>query len=366
MGARDPGTGGAEAEAAEAGTATTEELQRKRFAMLSSWARATADQQVRSGNERLEAWRARWAVVDAAVEVFQRDRSVAGTVLGSALAFRLFLFFVPVVLLAVGLLGIVGQWVERDAFTESTGISGELAQQMDTALSQTGHTRWLAVLLGLVGMATAGRSLSRVMQASSALAWRTDLKLRVGMRVLVNVVGILVALALLAVLVNRLKDNGVAAAGLSIGVALGVYVVGWLVMSRSLPRSTTDPGAGIPGAVIVALFLVALQVVSQWYLPRQVSGASAVYGAIGSAIAVLGWFFFLGRVMVFSFSVDAVLYERFGSLSQLVFSLPVLRTIPRKLPVVDRFFDLGLAASHEPDLPTEATPAEPPEPDAPR
>ena len=39
-------------------------------------------------------------------------------------------------------------------------------------------------------------------------------------------------------------------------------------------------------------------------------------------------------------SINAVVYERFGSISQFVFSLPVLRALPRKWEWVGRFFQL--------------------------
>ncbi len=39
-------------------------------------------------------------------------------------------------------------------------------------------------------------------------------------------------------------------------------------------------------------------------------------------------------------SLDAVIYERFGSISTFVFSLPVVRTLPRKSEWIRRLFDL--------------------------
>ncbi len=45
-------------------------------------------------------------------------------------------------------------------------------------------------------------------------------------------------------------------------------------------------------------------------------------------------------MMMFSMSVDAVIYERFGSISQFVFSLPILRIIPRKSPRLRKLFGL--------------------------
>ena len=44
--------------------------------------------------------------------------------------------------------------------------------------------------------------------------------------------------------------------------------------------------------------------------------------------------------MMFSLSVDAVIYERFGSITQFVFSLPLLRILPRKSPKLRKLFGL--------------------------
>ena len=37
----------------------------------------------------------------------------------------------------------------------------------------------------------------------------------------------------------------------------------------------------------------------------------------------LGWFFIIGRAIAFAFELNAVIYERFGSITTAVFSLPV-------------------------------------------
>ena len=42
------------------------------------------------------------------------------------------------------------------------------------------------------------------------------------------------------------------------------------------------------------------------------------------------------RVEVLSMALNAVIWERFGSISQLVFSLPVLRILPRRLSIAQR------------------------------
>jgi hypothetical protein len=107
----------------------------------------------------------------------------------------------------------------------------------------------------------------------------------------------------------------------------------------------------------VALTITTMHAASEFYLPPRLGRASELYGAIGTTVVTLGWFFILGRVIAISLVLDAVLYERFGSISTFVFSLPVIRLPPRKSVRVRRFFDLdssregprsrlGMASAH--------------------
>ena len=92
--------------------------------------------------------------------------------------------------------------------------------------------------------------------------------------------------------------------------------------------------------VLVGAVIAGMQAVSQLYIPDKLERASQLYGAIGLTLVFLGWFFFLGRAMVSAMTLDAVIYERFGSISQLVFGLPLVRIIPRKSAWIRNFFDL--------------------------
>jgi hypothetical protein len=44
--------------------------------------------------------------------------------------------------------------------------------------------------------------------------------------------------------------------------------------------------------------------------------------------------------MVFGMSLDAAVFERFGSLSRFIFRLPVVRLVPRHSTWIRNFFDL--------------------------
>ena len=281
------------------------------------------------------------AVLDVALRIFQRDREAAGTIVGSALAFRLFLFFVPVVLFFVGLIGFLAQWTGPHELNQTAGLTGTLAAQIDTALTQPNTTRWIAVVAGLVGMVWAGRSLSKVMVSASCLAWRLPITTKATVRLIGGIVGLVVGIALVCAITNRVRrDLGLGAASLSFIAVFALYGLAWMAMSMLLPRATKDPGALLPGAVLVGGLLAAMQAVAQLYLPDKLDRTSALYGAIGTTIVTLGWFFLLGRGMVLGMSLNAVIYERFGSISQFVFGLPVIRVLPRKSAWTRDFFDL--------------------------
>ena len=80
-----------------------------------------------------------------------------------------------------------------------------------------------------------------------------------------------------------------------------------------------------------------------FFLPGRFSGASELYGGIGVAMVALGWLFVIGRGMAFSLAVNAALFDRFGSVSQGLFALPVLGRLPPRSQFIRRHFGLDAA-----------------------
>jgi uncharacterized BrkB/YihY/UPF0761 family membrane protein len=280
-------------------------------------------------------------LLDVGLRIYQRDREAAGTIVGSALAFRLFLFFVPLTLCVVGLFGFLARWIDPDDINDAAGLTGSIAAQVEVALTQPNSTRWIATLAGLFGMAWAGRTMSRVMVAASCLAWQLPITAKASVRLIGSVVGLLVGMVLVWTIVNRVRvDLGLGVASLSFVAAFAIYGVAWMAMSTLLPRATKDPSALLPGAVLVGAVLAGMQAIAQLYLPERLERASALYGALATTVVTLGWFFILGRAVVLAMSLNAVIHERFGSISRFVFSLPLVRILPRKSSWIRKFFDL--------------------------
>ncbi len=311
----------------------------------SAWGRKEAEQAA----ERFARLRERVEIVDVGARVYERDKEAGGTLLGSALALRLFLFFVPFILLIVGLAGVLGRPSDGSATAETAGLTGTLADYVDDAFAQSGGTPWIALVVGLVGIGTTGWSLTRALVLSSALSWRMGGRQHTPIRAIGIVVGLIVSIGLSAAIANRISQaTGVALTSMSLVGLTAVYSVLWLVLLQALPRATTDPGASLPGAAVIALVIAALQTITQFYLPHQIDSVSQLYGQVGVLVAFLGWFFFLGRAIAFAFALNAVIYEEVGSLSTLFFALPVIRQIPRRVPAVERYFALDHIADGEP------------------
>ncbi len=275
------------------------------------------------------------------VQLLERDKESAGGVAGSAIAFRLFLFFVPLLLFVVGLVGLISSFTSANDVEKTVGASGGLAVQIRSALAEPGASRWIAVGLGLLGMLTAGRSLSKVLISSAAIAWKVPTPNRTPLRTIGIIAGLVCVMGLLSIIVNRLREDfGLSVAVPSLIPVFLVYIAAWLAVSSFLPRGTRDPGALLPGSIIVALIITLMQGLSELYLPDKLGRASELYGAIGTTVVTLGWFFFVGRAIALSTEINAVVFDRFGSVSPRFFSLPLLRILPRRSIRLRTFFDL--------------------------
>ena len=88
-------------------------------------ARAKAQVRVRAdaGRDWVRDRRGSSPPIDLSIELYERDRDAFASMFGSAIALRLFLFMVPVMLIVLGLVGAVAGADGLNSLTDASGIT---------------------------------------------------------------------------------------------------------------------------------------------------------------------------------------------------------------------------------------------------
>ena len=89
-----------------------------------------------------------------------------------------------------------------------------------------------------------------------------------------------------------------------------VYAGGaWLLASWFLPRAQCALWALLPGALIVGVGVGVLHLLTITYVVHVVTRKSALYGAIGIALALLLWTYLAGRLLTAAIAANASLWK---------------------------------------------------------
>jgi membrane protein len=99
-------------------------------------------------------------------------------------------------------------------------------------------------------------------------------------------------------------------APLSFIIGIGVNFALWLWTAKVLPNRDVGWRNLMPGALFGAVGLEILKVVGGIYVPRLVSHSSALYGSLGVVFAVLAWLLIFARLIIYSATLNVVLYEK--------------------------------------------------------
>ena len=243
--------------------------------------------------------------LDLVAELARRFGRLNGSVLVGHIAYRTFMWLIPLLLVAIGLLGYgAAQGIDMVQYGHDVGLDEEL---LETTSEQTGSVGINIVLVALFGLVLATRSLLRAMFFVYAQAWEVKPRLpRRSMRAIgMTIVGAVVML-LVTALTNALAGNGPL---LFVGAALvgmAVTAVVLLVMSWFLPHRATTILQLIPGIVMAVIGVVLISLIGGLYFPQRLSSASETYGTIGFTLVFLFFLWLWAYLLVGSAFVNAV------------------------------------------------------------
>lgn len=133
--------------------------------------REALDERARRLKQRAEAERRRHASVAAAYELVDRDVEVGGGIIAGALAYRFFIWLLPLALVLVAGLGIAADTASEtpEQAAESLGLAGLVSHSVASAANST--ARWYALGVGAVALLLATRSMLRTLIVAHRLVW---------------------------------------------------------------------------------------------------------------------------------------------------------------------------------------------------
>lgn len=253
----------------------------------------------------------RW--IDAAFSTFERDVTSGGGVLAAALAFRLFIFLVPFVFVVITAFPFIGDASNQSPrqLADSFGMAGLVANAIKSANDLSFWSRLSLLVAGLIALVLASRSLVRVLRITHGLAWHARVpKLRRPTLAAVVLIGSILGIVLFGAWTNKLQDR-VGVIGLAPMILAGAALVAvWTFVQYHLPRADVHWKKLVPGSILVAVGVEGLQIVTVVWFTRYIENKSETYGAIGAALAILLWAYFLGRIVVSGAMLNAALYEQ--------------------------------------------------------
>jgi membrane protein len=264
---------------------------------------------------RLSPWldgvRSRSQVVDASLAVIERDSDIGGSILAGALAYRLFVFFIPLAFLLVAALGLASKWFGTSPYEvgRDVGVVSLITKEIATT-SRNGVGWWVA-LVALGALVYATSVLHRAVAIVNALAWqRSAAGAKAGRgSVAPFALGIGAQLVLTGV-TGPLRPPYGAENVLVLLAYLTAIAAVWLAMSLRLPHGVAAWTDLLPGAALYAVGLLLVHVFNVYVLERLHESRASTYGTLGSAAAVLLGLYFIGRLIVTAAVVNATLFER--------------------------------------------------------
>jgi uncharacterized BrkB/YihY/UPF0761 family membrane protein len=249
--------------------------------------------------------------VDIGFSAIERDNHIGGFLLAGAIAFRLFVFILPMYLLALVIAGAVFAFDpdQTDDVASSAGMSKYLAGTIGDAAQTSHKSLWLLIPVTLYAMASAGRSVDKAVAAAHARAWGIALPKRKPHYVVAGIIGFALAILLATRMISLIRHGALVPVSMVLGG--GVYFGLWLLASLALPRrSGVSLWSVLPGAVLVGVGTQALYLFNVLYLNHKIASASQAYGALGVAASALLWLYLLGRLMVAAPVLNATLWYR--------------------------------------------------------
>ncbi len=260
---------------------------------------------------RVEAARSRNRLVDLAFDLVERDSTIGGGMLGGALAYRVFVFLLPLSLFLVAGLGIYADTTEQSTseVASHSGLTGLIAKEV--AAAATSPARWAIFIVTFPVLVYAAGMLYRAVAIVHAIAWHgSGRAVRLSSKGFAFFSLVIFSQLACAVIAGRIRGSDQVGGVTTLVVYALVLGGAWLALARHLPRRDVGWKALVPGTALVALGMLFVNAFNVYLTSRLVEERADTYGALGVAAALLFSLYLVGRVIVGSAVLNATLDAR--------------------------------------------------------
>jgi|Tabmets5t2r1_1033131.scaffolds.fasta_scaffold22625_2 membrane protein len=251
--------------------------------------------------------------VESGFQAFQRELVHGGGLLAGGLAYRLFLWLLP-----IGLIGaqVFGFWVDTndesvEGAAKELGIGGAAVASAADAVETNSTNRILLLVTGLVLLAWFSLAFVRALQLAYSLAWgvpRPRLNHPLYAVMIFNGLFLSTAAASAGLAWLRQEIGLVGILGLLVTLAYQTGVA--LLIMWLLPRRAERWQDLVPGAVLIAAGSQVLSLAVVFYFAPKIGRSSELYGTLGAASVLLVWLYLVARLIMSGAFLNATLWER--------------------------------------------------------
>lgn len=265
--------------------------------------------------QRATTWGPLAPVAEVGWRTLRRDASIGGSVLGAALAYRLFIWLLPLALVLVLALGITADASDGDTteIVRDAGLTGFIARSIaGSAEHTTGWGAIVALVSALVVLLYQTSALLRAVRAVTALAWRQHVRpvQRPAQATLLFLAWIL-AFTATASAASPLRTA--LAFPLDLLATLAVYLALpalYLLLSWFLLPHGADEWLGLlPGSILFGTSIALIGLFNSLILFPWLAEREETYGVLGVAAGLLFSFFLFGRTVELAAALNAELAD---------------------------------------------------------
>ncbi len=266
--------------------------------------------------ERVAAARGRVEAMPGAPlvrEVVETERDLGGGLIAGGVAFRIFLWLVPLGLVLAALLSF---WSEHDEdgleeASREFGIGAAAAQSAAEALQHGDRNAVVVLVFGLVTLAWFTIGAVRALILAHALAWQLKPpRIRRPFRVIAVFNGLFIAYAATSLVIAWLREQFGALSILGIGLTLAASTGVALSAMWLLPRRATTVRDLLPGALLVAVGVQLIQIAVLFYFAPRLGRSEETYGALGTSATLLVWLYVISRLITGAAFLNSTLWLR--------------------------------------------------------